>query len=221
MLAAERVSDNAMSFQRLLDLRYEGQEFAIKVPVSADEIAADDLQNIRDRFDQIHDRSFGHAAPDEPLEMVNIRLSARGIRQKLKMPAVASGGGAPKPRTMRKVCLASADRFEDCPVYGRETLAAGAEIEGPADVPPRQHRWRHQAPAIQRVLAQALAQVLPRHVKAGVGVLILDCRPVHLLNRAAEPLLNELVGLDRIKPDFVYDLQQDSLRIGLGWGHRT
>jgi N-methylhydantoinase A len=48
------------------------------------------------------------------------------------MPAVASGGGAPKPRTVRKVCLASADRFADCPVYARETLAAGAEIEGPA-----------------------------------------------------------------------------------------
>jgi N-methylhydantoinase A len=63
---------------------------------------------------------------------VNIRLSARGIRQKLKMPAAASGGGALKPRTIRKVCLASADRFEDCPVYARDTLAAGAEIEGPA-----------------------------------------------------------------------------------------
>jgi N-methylhydantoinase A len=91
------------------------------------------LQTIRDRFDSIHDRSFGHAAPDEPLEMVNIRLSARGIRQKMKMPAVvASGGAAPKPRTMRKVCLASADRFEDCPVYAREALAAGVKIEGPA-----------------------------------------------------------------------------------------
>ncbi len=87
MLAAERVSDEAMSFQRFLDLRYEGQEFAIKVPVSAEEIAAGDLKTIRDRFDSIHDRSFGHAAPNEPLEMVNIRLSARGIRQKLKMPA--------------------------------------------------------------------------------------------------------------------------------------
>jgi N-methylhydantoinase A len=64
--------------------------------------------------------------------MVNIRLSARGIRQKMKMPAVASGGATPKPRTIRKVCLARADRFDDCPVYARDTLAAGAEIEGPA-----------------------------------------------------------------------------------------
>jgi N-methylhydantoinase A len=131
MLAAERVTDDAMTFQRFLDLRYEGQEFAIKVPVSAEEIAAGDLQTIRERFDSIHDRSFGHAAPNEPLEMVNVRLSARGIRQKLKMPTV-SAGATPKPRATRKVCLENADRFEDCPVYARDTLAAGAEIEGPA-----------------------------------------------------------------------------------------
>jgi N-methylhydantoinase A len=132
LLARERVGDDAMHFQRFLDLRYEGQEFAIKVPVSEEEIASGALQTIRERFDSIHDRSFGHAAPNEPLEMINIRLSARGIRQKLKMPEVAAAGGTPKPRMIRKVCLESADRFDECPVYRRETLSAGMEIEGPA-----------------------------------------------------------------------------------------
>jgi N-methylhydantoinase A len=132
VLARERVSNDAMHFQRFLDLRYEGQEFAIKVPVSEEEIASGALQTIRERFDSIHDRSFGHAAPNEPLEMINVRLSARGIRQKLKMPAVASSQATPKPRTVRKVCLETADRFDDCPVYRRETLAAGMELQGPA-----------------------------------------------------------------------------------------
>jgi N-methylhydantoinase A len=131
MLAGEKVAADAMTFQRYLDLRYEGQEFAIKVPVSAEEIASGALKTIRDRFDAIHDRSFGHAAPNEALEMVNVRLSARGIRQKMQMPALAAGA-VPKPRTVREVCLASADRFADCPVYARDTLAAGAQIAGPA-----------------------------------------------------------------------------------------
>ena len=131
MLAAERVSEDAAIFQRYLDLRYEGQEFSIKVPVSAEELAKGDLKTIRDRFDSIHDRSFGHAAPNEPLEMVNVRLSARGVRNKMQMPAIKTSGKV-APRTTRKVCLESADRFEDCPVYSRDTLFAGAEIEGPA-----------------------------------------------------------------------------------------
>jgi N-methylhydantoinase A len=131
MLAGERVTDDAMTFQRYLDLRYEGQEFSIKVPVSEEEVAGADLLTIRERFDAIHDRSFGHAAPNEALEMVNIRLSARGIRQKMQMPAVASGS-TPKPRMIRKVCFDSAERFDDCPVYARDSLPAGAEIKGPA-----------------------------------------------------------------------------------------
>jgi N-methylhydantoinase A len=131
MLATERVSEDASMFQRYLDLRYEGQEFSIKVPVSAEEIAAGDLRTIRDRFDTIHDRSFGHAAPNEPLEMVNVRLSARGVRNKMQMPAIKTSGEV-APRTTRKACFESADRFEDCPVYSRATLFAGAEIEGPA-----------------------------------------------------------------------------------------
>ena len=131
MLANERVAADAMSFQRFLDLRYEGQEFAIKVPISAEEIEAGNLDTIRNRFDAIHDRSFGHAAPDEPLEVVNVRLAARGIRQKLQMPAVTVGT-RPEPRTSRKVCLDRADRFEECPVYARGTLPAAFEIAGPA-----------------------------------------------------------------------------------------
>src|SRR3954463_8715249 len=47
MLAAERVTEDAMSFQRFLDLRYEGQEFAIKIPVSVEEIEKGDLDVIR------------------------------------------------------------------------------------------------------------------------------------------------------------------------------
>ena len=134
MLAA-RTRQRAMrcSFQRFLDLRYEGQEFAIKVPVSAEEIAAGDLQTIRDRFDSIHDRSFGHAAPNEPLEMVNIRLSARGIRQKLKMPEVAVGEAARRSRGR------SARSASKAPIASRiarsiraKRLSAGTEIEGPA-----------------------------------------------------------------------------------------
>lgn len=131
VLEHERVSEHAMSFQRFLDLRYEGQEFAIKVPVSAEEIEGAQLETIRERFDAIHDRSFGHAAPEEPLEVVNVRLTARGMRQKVRMPAVAARS-RPTPVGTRKVCLERADRYAECPVYRRESLGAASELAGPA-----------------------------------------------------------------------------------------
>lgn len=120
-----------MSFQRFLDLRYEGQEFSIQVPVSAEEIEKGDLATIRSRFDSIHDRSFGHAAPDEPLEVVNVRLTVRGKRQKILMPAVAKGK-RPVAAGTREVCLEQTDRYIKCPVYSRPSLPAGGRIAGPA-----------------------------------------------------------------------------------------
>lgn len=130
VLEQERVPASAMSFQRFLDLRYEGQEFAIKVPVSSEEIEGAHLETIRQRFDAIHDRNFGHAAPDEPLEVVNVRLTVRGAREKVRMPTVAPGK-AGRAGT-RKVCLERGDGYVDCPVYRRDALGAGSEIAGPA-----------------------------------------------------------------------------------------
>jgi N-methylhydantoinase A len=131
VLERERVAQQAMSFQRFLDLRYEGQEFSIKVPVSAEEIQRADFETIRRRFDEVHDRTFGHAAPEEPLEVVNVRVTARGMRQKIRMPAV-SAGGRTTVSGRRQVCLEGADRYVDCPIYLRDSLPADARIAGPA-----------------------------------------------------------------------------------------
>ena len=130
MLSTEKVAAENMSFQQFLDLRYEGQEFAVKVPVTDEEIERGDVDAIRQRFDAIHDRTYGHAAPDEPIEMVNVRLAARGIRRKMRMPELGTSRNS-QPRTIRKVCLDGADGFVDCPVYTRDTLPAGFEVTGP------------------------------------------------------------------------------------------
>jgi N-methylhydantoinase A len=58
-------------------------------------------------------------------------VTARGMREKLRMPAVASKGKA-APTGSRKVCLERADRFVECAVYSRPALPAGAKIDGPA-----------------------------------------------------------------------------------------
>jgi N-methylhydantoinase A len=132
VLAGEGVPAGAMSFQRYLDLRYEGQEFSIKVPVSEAEIAASHAQEIRERFDAIHDRSYGHAAPDEPLEMVNVRVAAIGAREKIRMPAVQSNGQGGAVRGTRAVWLGDPEHEVECAVYAREALSAGEVVHGPA-----------------------------------------------------------------------------------------
>jgi len=74
------VEPSARRFQLSMDLRYVGQEFWLQVPVSPAELAARDTAAIHSRFNALHDHRFGHAALDEPLEIVNVRLTAIGTR---------------------------------------------------------------------------------------------------------------------------------------------
>ncbi len=114
-----------------LDLRYVGQEFTLQVPVSVEAIASGDRAGIRTAFDALYEHRYAHHSPDEPVEMVNIRVALIGKRPKPVFPRLAASGGT-KPARERAVYLAEARKASPCPVYQRETLGAGIKIAGPA-----------------------------------------------------------------------------------------
>src|SRR6516165_2883538 len=107
-----------------LDLRYVGQEFTLQVPVGVEAIASGDRAGIRAAFDALYEHRYAHHSPDEPVEMVNIRLALIGKRPKPVFPCLAASGGA-KPARERAVYFADARKPSPCPVYQRETLGAG------------------------------------------------------------------------------------------------
>ena len=117
-------------FQTELDLRYVGQEFTLSVPVSRDAIKRGDRQKIRAAFDALYEHRYSHHSPDEPVEMVNIRLAAIGKRAKLKFPKLGARAAA-KPKR-RDVYLGDPNKPVSCPIYQRPDLGAGARIAGPA-----------------------------------------------------------------------------------------
>jgi len=119
------------TYQIHLDLRYMGQEFTLQVPVTLDQLKRGERKAIRTAFDDLYELRYAHHSPDEPVEMVNIRLGAIGKRPKLNFPSLASGGGA-APAGERAAYFTSADKPLPAKVYRREDLSAGAEITGPA-----------------------------------------------------------------------------------------
>jgi len=114
-----------------LDLRYVGQEFTLSVPVAPKQIKSADRRAIRAAFDRLYDLRYAHHSPEEPVEIVNIRLAAMGKRPKMKFPRVAARR---KTAPSRKVeaYLGGAGRAVSCPVHRRERLGAGERITGPA-----------------------------------------------------------------------------------------
>lgn len=133
VLATEGAGPESMVFQRFLDMRYVGQEFPIQTPVTAEDVAAGRVAGLRASFDAIHDRRYGHQAIDEPVEVVNLRLTATGRRERLTFPA-ASSSGADALIDRRRMVLADPDNPRPTPVYDRERLSVGKVIEGPAAI---------------------------------------------------------------------------------------
>ncbi len=120
------------SRQYQLDMRYVGQEFALPVPVSEEQLGAGDRATIRTAFDQLYEQRYAYHSPDEPVEMINLRLTAYGRQPKLEFPRLARSAKAASS-AHRDVYL-SGTAAVSTPVYRRDALEAGAVVSGPAIV---------------------------------------------------------------------------------------
>src|SRR5579875_470278 len=131
LLEQEGTPRHAMTVERFLDIRYVGQEFAIQTPVTTDDLRRRDPQRIRAVFDEIHDRRFGHQAVDEPVEIVNLRLTVLGRRERSEFPRLGvTQGNALIAR--QPVVFDDPSAPVTTPIYVRERLAAGERVGGPA-----------------------------------------------------------------------------------------
>jgi N-methylhydantoinase A len=129
-LADEGVDDRDMSLDVGLDLRYAGQEFTLTVPVAAEILNAGDAGKIRGDFADVHRQRYGHAAPTEAVELVNVRVAASSPRPQPELRVAGQTGAALRGR--RPVVFDRGAPPASTPVYDRELLAVGEEVEGPA-----------------------------------------------------------------------------------------
>jgi N-methylhydantoinase A len=129
--AAERVAPGARSIDVVLDLRYIGQNFELPVALGA----ADPLPNaeeLRRRFFAEHERAYGFHNPNDPVELVNLRLVAVGrLRRAESHKPAPRRERALAPVDTRAVWFAS-DRSVETPIYDRASLAPGDVVTGPA-----------------------------------------------------------------------------------------
>jgi N-methylhydantoinase A len=137
MLSREAVPPDQQVFLREVDMRLCGQSFELKVPAPSGTLGPEHLSALEDEFHRLHERTYGHCSPGEPVEFVNLRLTARGIIPKPRMKRLRSmdGPGAPAERPLkghRDVCFHAAAGYVSTPIYDRSKLAEEARISGPA-----------------------------------------------------------------------------------------
>ncbi len=108
-----------------LDMRYVGQSFTMAIDWDP---ADEDWGPARRAFDARHNETFGYAARDNDVEIVNVRLVSLGLVEKPNL-AFKTEPGARLKIEQRRVFFGD---WLDCPVLHRDALQAGMTLQGPA-----------------------------------------------------------------------------------------
>ncbi|QOR70591.1 hydantoinase/oxoprolinase family protein [Ruania alkalisoli] len=130
----ERVPAPAQNTRWVADLRYVGQNYELTVPVPATD--ADDAwrRTVAASFHDAHHTRYGYASPDQPVEIVTVRIEATGdvpraqfpCQERTDVPICAAQAGT------REVFLPEYDERRPVPLYDRRLLQHGHVVHGPA-----------------------------------------------------------------------------------------
>lgn len=120
-IAAEGVPVTAITLERLLDMRYQGQSYELSIPLTA---------NFAAEFHATHARVYGYSEPNVPVEIVNLRLRALGRLTRPQLPQSEFGvHAAPAAYAQRPVVLTAG--LTTTPFYHGAQLQPGHRITGP------------------------------------------------------------------------------------------
>ncbi|MFD4373885.1 hydantoinase/oxoprolinase family protein [Streptomyces sp. NPDC058486] len=135
VLGEQGVPAELRRVEHAVDMRYEGQDYTLTVPLddAAEPAAEGFLDRVSARFAGLHERRYGHATPGAPVEFVTLRTTALG-----GSPDLAPAGYAPEPGENPWAGRVKPVVFDgvshETPVLRREHLPAGEEFSGPAIV---------------------------------------------------------------------------------------
>jgi len=129
-------------FERAADMRSVGQEHSVAINVPPNVHGEEIREQIKTAFDEAHEVRFSHSAPEEPAELVSLRVSVFGRLEKPKLPRVNAGPAEPSAaarRGSRDIVLDESyadgeSHAVSCPIYDRRELLAGNVVHGPAVV---------------------------------------------------------------------------------------
>jgi N-methylhydantoinase A len=128
-LAAVAIPPARRVLLRAADLRYRRQAYELTVPMAPGAITRESLDRLAAAFHEKHRQTYGHANLEEPVQLVNLRLTAIGRLPGLTL-AQPPAAAATRCR-MREVWFAETGSAP-CPVHWRDGLAAGETLAGPA-----------------------------------------------------------------------------------------
>jgi 5-oxoprolinase (ATP-hydrolysing) len=171
-LVSQGVDAAAVELRQRIHVRYEGTDTALVVDCG-------ELEAIRRDFEAAYRQRFAFLMPDRPLVVEAVSVEAVGAGERFD---AATAGDEPPPHrpTAAATVRMHSGRWLEAGLHLRETLAAGAVIDGPAVIAER-NATTVVEPGWQAVLRRAgpieLHRTVPRASEHALGT---DADPVML-----------------------------------------
>ena len=128
-LLHEGVTEDRMQFERSVDMRYLGQWRSMSIALPA-KIAS--LDEAIAQFHEEHGREHNYSRPDAPVEIYRLSVTATGLSRKAEFAKQKLDRSRPRPASEREVVFDEELTPIRTPIYDRDSLHAGAVVEGPA-----------------------------------------------------------------------------------------
>jgi N-methylhydantoinase A len=110
---------------RAVDLKYAGQSFELTIPVPGNWPDNGGVDALATAFAREHERTYGHAAPGDPIQVVNVRVTARLVRAAARRPVLLGSERAPTAGGTRPAHFGREHGTQATPVLARGDLDAG------------------------------------------------------------------------------------------------
>jgi N-methylhydantoinase A len=121
----EKLPDAQLEFRA--DLRYAGQSFELGIPVSDGAWSNEKIEQLQNSFEAEHERTYGHKAENDPVEMVTLRLRAFYPAPELSVQSLESEVGTGHRRL---AYFGSSNGWIETAVVGRTNLESSL-MDGP------------------------------------------------------------------------------------------
>jgi N-methylhydantoinase A len=136
-LLREGVTEEMIRYQPSLDMRYLGQSYELNLSFSNHRLTQEEFERLVEGFHERHKQVYGHAASEEPVELVNLRLRAVGLMEKIELRNDRRGSLEEAQRPTRLVHFLKVGWVET-EVFAREFLPTGGSLKGPAIIEGRE-----------------------------------------------------------------------------------
>jgi N-methylhydantoinase A len=183
-LQADGFSADQMTLQRFADCRYVGQGYELRAMVPNGELDEAALQSVWQQFHDLHTAEYGHAFPENPVELVTLRVTGTGPMPKLSGLPVPTEGDVKEAWLKTAVTYFRVNgQLEEYSTnfFERDRLPVGGIIEGPAVIfqkdstvsaaPPQPHHRGSQRQPADSPGGRVLNRQASGNGSSGLGII--------------------------------------------------